>query len=101
MPEDIRIAHLKPLLLAGGESSRMGTPKHLLKLNGVYLYLHLVQHIIAACPECDTIYLSLKRASSVDLDLYRDGYAITIIYDEHYDTGSIGPAAGLLAAHSS
>ncbi|KAK2808323.1 hypothetical protein FQN50_004883 [Emmonsiellopsis sp. PD_5] len=55
------------LLLAGGQSSRMGTRKELLHLpsNEMPLFLHLARLLKCSCPDLDGIHLSLKDRSSV------------------------------------
>lgn len=116
------MASLKPLLLAGGKSSRMGTRKELLCLNGHEpMYKQLISILHAACPESDTIFLSLRdreyaKALQEDGDiadpnndqliLHVNGSSLTvqIIYDKGNGADSkrgedIGPAAGLLSAH--
>ncbi|KXJ87986.1 hypothetical protein Micbo1qcDRAFT_207739 [Microdochium bolleyi] len=58
------------LILAGGPSSRMGYPKHLLKLpNGRALYLALADTVHRACPHLPRIYISLAEGSYLDEDL--------------------------------
>lgn len=114
--------YLKPLLLAGGKSSRMGTRKELLCLNGHEpMYKQLISILHAACPESDTIFLSVRDseytkglqdggkvsgANKDQLTLHVDGSPLTvqIIYDhesgeEPKENRDIGPAAGLLSAH--
>lgn len=116
------MASLKPLLLAGGLSSRTGTRKELLCLeDNEPMYKRLISILHAACPESDTAYLSLRDRSSgqalygndnvgyspdvlLKLDVGRSTLAVQLIYDS--DDGSprdedadIGPAAGLLSAH--
>ena len=116
------MAYVKPLLLAGGKSSRMGTRKELLCLNGHEpMYKQLISILHAACPESDTVFLSLRdreyakalqeggemAGSTKDqLLLHVDGSPLTvqIIYDHENGEGSegnwdIGPAAGLLSAY--
>lgn len=59
------MATTKPLLLAGGRSSRMGTRKELLCLEGNEpMYKRLISVLHAACPESDTVYLSLRDRSA-------------------------------------
>jgi molybdopterin-guanine dinucleotide biosynthesis protein A len=100
---------LKVLILAGGHSSRMGSPKHLLPLHDGPLYLHLVRILHEALPKITTHHISLADRSVTDEMLRRENVEIsnaadtpnmitlnTIIDDAFLD---IGPAAGLLAAH--
>lgn len=102
---------IRPLLLAGGLSTRMGTPKHLLPwIDGKPSYQHTLEALRRACPGARTLYVSLRneeqyRSFSVDnaVSVTAD---IQPIYDSAGDgafkgCGSVnGPAAGLLAAHA-
>lgn len=106
----IEMDSIKLLILAGGRSSRMGSPKHLLQIpsTGQPLYTHIVQIMHAAFPSIHTIHISLTDQSSLD-DTLRQGtlslatrtgskcIELKTILDE--STQDIGPAAGLLAAH--
>ncbi|PGH07062.1 hypothetical protein AJ80_08075 [Polytolypa hystricis UAMH7299] len=105
---------LKPILLAGGQSSRMGRPKHLLPfIDGQPLYMHLLKLLKLACPASETIYMSLRdtaqqvehspKGSSAS-QKERGNFNIQFIYDGNGDERSyqqtdIGPASGLIAAH--
>jgi molybdopterin-guanine dinucleotide biosynthesis protein A len=101
---------LKVLILAGGHSSRMGSPKHLLPLPDGPLYLRLVRSLHDALPNTTTHHISFAQRSVLDGPLL-DGVVrlpgadnaksssieLKIIADDaHQD---IGPAAGLLAAY--
>ncbi|PKX88658.1 molybdenum cofactor guanylyltransferase [Aspergillus novofumigatus IBT 16806] len=114
---------LKPLLLAGGHSSRMGTRKELLRVVGdVPLFVHLLIILREASPESDVVFLSLHDHDSLKaiandrhitavahnqliLNRGTTTFPVHVVYDgpgvpsEHDSTGGIGPAAGLLAAH--
>lgn len=58
------------LILAGGPATRMGYPKHLLKLpNGHPLYLHVANLVHQACPHLSCIYISLAEGSYLDEDI--------------------------------
>jgi molybdopterin-guanine dinucleotide biosynthesis protein A len=100
---------LNILILAGGHSSRMGSPKYLLPLHNGPLYLHLSRILHEALPETTTHHISLADRSVTDEVLRREEVEVpnitdapstitlkTIIDDTSLD---IGPAAGLLAAH--
>jgi molybdopterin-guanine dinucleotide biosynthesis protein A len=100
----------KLLILAGGQSSRMGSPKHLLPVpsTGQPLYKHLINVMYRAFPETQTIYFSVAENSTLDDTLQQEELLLPTrsgntriemkkIPDE--STQSIGPAAGLLAAH--
>lgn len=56
---------LKPLLLAGGRSSRMGISKHLLRFpnddTNTPMYIHLIRELHAACDQTKDVYLSLRE----------------------------------------
>lgn len=120
--------NLKPLLLAGGLSSRMGVPKHLLPLpDGKPLYNRVILQLAASFPGVEELYMSLRRTSELDVQVH-DGLLadppgsrvsdarcsilgaqrnIRVLYDAEaavedthsLDSPSLGPAAGLLAAY--
>ena len=112
---------LKPLLLAGGRSSRMGARKELLRLpDGRPIYAHLLSILHEACPESDAVFLSqadrkatdelvqdysqVTRASDdlIVLDVEDMTIPVCVIHDYEDDAEGrieIGPAAGLLAAY--
>lgn len=96
---------LKPLMLAGGRSTRMKSPKHLLKLpDGTPLYQHQRDILRQACPDAPVVYMSLAQDSPVDEYFLNSALSgIHIVYDEEANdtTQSAGPAQGLLAAHRS
>lgn len=121
----LTMASMKPLLLAGGLSSRMGRRKELLRLpNGTPMYIHLISllHETLQLPKSDPVYLSLRDPSALQ-DLLQAGRAtklseehimiesssstgplpVQVLYDEdlpvHHEYGDIGPASGLLRAH--
>ena len=72
------------LLLVGGQSSRMGQAKHLLRLpNSCLLFDHMVDILKSAGP----VAISARRDQGIS-------HPRVII-----DSQSIGPASGLLAAH--
>jgi molybdopterin-guanine dinucleotide biosynthesis protein A len=101
---------LKVLILAGGHSSRMGSPKHLLPLPDGPLYIQLIRILHDALPETDTVHISIATRSDLD-DTLRSGIIhlssknasnstslkLELIADDTEQ--DIGPAAGLLAAH--
>ncbi|KAK4122021.1 hypothetical protein N657DRAFT_560307, partial [Parathielavia appendiculata] len=56
-----------PLILAGGRSTRMQSPKHLLPMpDGRPLYQHQLDLLAAACPNAPAIYISLAQDSILD-----------------------------------
>jgi molybdopterin-guanine dinucleotide biosynthesis protein A len=102
---------MKVLILAGGYSSRMGSPKHLLPFAGGPLYLQLVRILHGALPNITTHHISLADRSVTDEVLHTgeiqlcsgDDFAdktiaLKIVTDAAAQ--DIGPAAGLLAAHN-
>ncbi|RJE23111.1 hypothetical protein PHISCL_04558 [Aspergillus sclerotialis] len=112
---------LKPLLLAGGCSSRMGKPKELLLLpSGQPMYMHLLSILHQACPESETVYFSQRDRKATEAlmnddrityvsdnnmiihSIDRTSMPVRVIHDYKDDSKNnvaIGPAAGLLAAH--
>lgn len=113
---------MKGLLLAGGQSSRMGTRKELLCLpDGTPLFIHMVTILHQALPESGLIYLSLRDRSKLEdllipktVSQHSDDRIIVhsehgpvpvqVLFDEDLarcDHGEMGPATGLLRAHES
>ncbi|KAL4997467.1 MobA-like NTP transferase domain-containing protein [Aspergillus recurvatus] len=111
---------VQPLLLAGGRSTRMGTRKELLCLAEVPVYEHQLVRLHLACPESDTVCLSLPSpaflaqilespnverltASTLRLRHRTRSVLVRVLYDhpeEHEEAQEKGPASGLLAAHA-
>ncbi|RYP57938.1 hypothetical protein DL770_010543 [Monosporascus sp. CRB-9-2] len=109
-------ATICPLILAGGKSTRMGSPKHLLKLpNGKPLYQHQVDVLRAVLPG-SKVYISLAQESPLDEALQsarrdsekskapngpEDG-GLEVIFDSNVNSSaeSNGPAEGLLSAYN-
>ncbi|EED18047.1 hypothetical protein TSTA_118170 [Talaromyces stipitatus ATCC 10500] len=100
------------LILAGGQSSRMGSRKELLNHpSGLQMYQYLINTISQACPQLDTIYMSVKNENLVPpWELHRtqstgNKVSIRFIYDDSdhdkttHTAKDIGPAAGLLVAY--
>lgn len=93
---------VRPILIAGGHSTRMGSSKHLLKhVDGRPMYEHTLEVLQKALPKAETIYISLRTEEQyAELNGER-GYppmtTLQPLYDHSSD--SMGPAAGLLAAH--
>ncbi|KAL8365697.1 hypothetical protein RB595_004481 [Gaeumannomyces hyphopodioides] len=79
---------LRPLLLAGGRSTRMGSPKHLLPMpDGRPLYQHLAEALQAACPECPAVHVSLAYDSPLDARL-RFALISSLVDDDDGDSSS-------------
>lgn len=103
----LRSAHLPrvvvtPLLLAGGHSSRFGSPKHhAIWTDGRPLYTHMLELIKEACSDASDIFVSLRDPSNIN-EKITWGERFQLIYDTTRDSdeNDIGPAAGLLAAHA-
>lgn len=100
------IDSVKVLILAGGHSSRMGIPKHLLEVAGVPLYARLCQIVHEALPNTRMHHISLAKKSTKDdtlcnglLELCSNDSAMQLKIIEDDASLEIGPAAGLLAAH--
>lgn len=100
----------KLLILAGGHSSRMGSPKHMLPIprTDQPLYQHLISIMHAAFPKTRTIYLSVAGTSETD-DALEQGELrlagetgdsrVALVKIPDTTKQEIGPSAGLLAAH--
>lgn len=102
--EDRMDLKLKPLLVLGGLSTRMGARKELLPFPDTRpAYQHTLATIHSAVPTASTIYLSLASKSQSTVIAYTptnsSDPSIAFLYDEQREQ-SIGPAAGLLAAHA-
>jgi molybdopterin-guanine dinucleotide biosynthesis protein A len=75
------------------------------------MYQYLIDIISQACPELDTIYMSVKNEDVVPPSEMHSNQSkgtrisVEFIYDNQYDESAdsedIGPAAGLLAAYCS
>ena len=103
---------LTPLILAGGKSTRMKSPKHLLKMpDGRPLYQHQSQVLAKACPDSPVVYISLAQCTTITSESEQDNTAsassaaarnVEVIRDLHPNetAESAGPAAGLLAAYA-
>lgn len=110
---DIVSEQVQAVVLAGGLSSRMGQPKHLLRLpGGDTLLQHVIDQIVLGCPKIDQIYVSLRwtdnqREWLSDMTARNNTISIIVVYDDQDDDDDLGtdelrsqgPAAGMLAAH--
>lgn len=110
---------IKPLLLAGGNSSRMGSRKELLRLpnSDKLVYIHHLRMLQETCPESEMVYMSLRNRDAVgglccatDVTRVSDDtlalrgaeqdLGIRLLFDiDYFGNRDIGPAAGLLAAY--
>lgn len=116
------MSNIQPLLLAGGQSTRMGRRKELLRLpDSTPMFIHLISLLHSAAPESDCVYLSLRNRAALQallqpdmvhetsedlltIDLSHGKISVQVLYDEDlpgYNAhGEIGPASGLLRAHN-
>ncbi|RYO74057.1 hypothetical protein DL766_006346 [Monosporascus sp. MC13-8B] len=107
---------MHPLILAGGRSTRMGSPKHLLELpNGKPLYQHQADILRTVLPG-SKVYISLAQESPLDETLRSArGYSdddiascgsgngeLRVVFDSNVNSSaeSKGPAEGLLSAYN-
>jgi molybdopterin-guanine dinucleotide biosynthesis protein A len=121
MNSKIEDLELKPLLLVGGQSSRMGTRKELLPFpDGLLAFEHSLDTLHSAVPSATTIYISLHEPSQFLALKFKveeaseplNGNTATSNHDHDHapfpalkpifddQENDIGPAAGLLAAHT-
>lgn len=82
---------LKAIIIAGGQSSRMGRDKALLELDGSPLFARHVENLRLA--GFNEIYISTRKDASYLPELKR--LQVTPLFDLNE---SVGPASGLLAA---
>ena len=93
------------LLLAGGTSSRMKQPEHLLKRpNGTRFWSHTVGLLQRVLPHTREVFISLRDQSQTRDLIDRNEAKYHPLYDgafygNHVHLADIGPAAGLLTAH--
>lgn len=78
--------HVTGVVLAGGQSSRMGQDKSLLPLNGKPAITHICEALAAVCDDLIIISNTPEKYGFLDLPIYKD-----------VSTGK-GPLAGLHAA---
>lgn len=92
---------IEALILCGGQSSRMGQPKHsLIFPDARSIVSHLIERIRSAVSEISTVHISLRDEDQSFQKL--DDDQIQFIYDsDNYSVQrlDVGPASGLLAAH--
>jgi molybdenum cofactor cytidylyltransferase len=86
------------LVLAAGESRRMGQPKQLLDLAGTPLVAHAVEHALAAAVDGVVVVIG-SHASEVELALR--GYPVYRVFNPHFAQGQgASLAAGVRAMPS-
>lgn len=98
---------LQLLILCGGQSSRMGFPKHRLSIaRSEPIYETLFERCRQASPSIGGFYLSLRNPKQLaDLnDMRSNEKGASVLFDSELvidgqDVSDIGPAAGLLAAY--
>lgn len=118
-----QIIKMTPLLILGGQSTRMGTPKHLLSFpDSRPAYQHALDILQSAVPMAHDVFISVRNQDQLDgiskglasrgmeqniaqhsHDHDHDHETISVNYVPVIDAqhhGDIGPAAGLLAAHA-
>lgn len=96
-------SNIKPILIAGGFTSRIGSPKHFLpNTDGRLLYQHTFEELNQALPHVTTVYILLRNESKFSDTHALHAKAPSLHLEPLYDTISIsiGPAAALLAAHT-
>src|SRR3954447_3757103 len=73
----------RPLLLAGGMSSRMGSPKHLLvRPGGQVAYRHAIRLLPLAVPEAEGVCISVRDEGQVgDFDGAEEDINVRFIFD--------------------
>jgi len=115
--EESNVFELCSLILIGGQSSRMGSPKYLLPIpsiqNGglvstpLFIHstcLHVATRQLCSITPTNQVTLSTRSAAQADeLKLLINSptmadIAVDFVYDSH---NNAGPAAGLCAAHAS
>jgi molybdopterin-guanine dinucleotide biosynthesis protein A len=89
--------HLRLLLLAGGQSTRMGRDKFLLPVFDKPLYVYLIEELRQAFAVAKSIHISLHNEGQVEAANIDASLSIGVILDNVRER--LGPAAGLLAAH--
>ena len=84
------------LVLAGGESRRMGSDKALIPIQGKPAFLYFAELLT---PYCETVYVSCRTAHQLTLD---DDPTIMGLFDRPAHAGR-GPMSGILSylSHSS
>lgn len=93
----------KPLLLIGGNSTRMGEPKHLLVTpSGKTMLQHSFEMLSELCP-ATKVYVSLAQETPIDsfLRSRQDVAECILDLEPNCTVTSAGPAKGLLAAFRS
>ena len=93
-----------PLLLVGGKSTRMGEPKHLLKLpDGKTLIQHCYNLLLNFCPPHEKIHISAAQETQLGQFMSDNHDKVELVLDaDSNDTDiSAGPPAGLMAAYNS
>jgi molybdenum cofactor cytidylyltransferase len=86
------------LVLAAGESRRLGRPKQLLELRGKPLVCHVVEAALAASPDGVVVVIG-SHASEVELELRE--YPVFRVFNPHFAAGQGSSlAAGIRAIPS-
>lgn len=94
---------IKPLILAGGRSTRMhGQPKQFLVLpSGKTLIQRTIHLMKQVCGSAATVYISVSHENKSDFDELLNDKAIELIVDNEPNSTdkSAGPSSGMCAAH--
>jgi molybdenum cofactor cytidylyltransferase len=95
-PEVVRGRDVGIVILAAGNSSRLGRPKQLLTFGGKSLISHVVTEALAA--DLQPVVVVTGAYHEVICDALK-GQAVNVIHNPHWETGmASGIAAGLVAA---
>ena len=96
---------IRSLMLAGGLSSRMGSPKYLLRHpTGQAMYLRTLNLLQTALSSATEVFVSIRSADQIVDFTEATDFPVSFISDSSVlssfaGDNDIGPAAGLLAAH--
>ncbi|KAK3325011.1 MobA-like NTP transferase domain-containing protein [Apodospora peruviana] len=93
------IPRVNLLLLAGGQSSRMGRPKSLLPFpDGRPSYLHTLETLHRACPEAEGAYMTLREPSQLLQHNQLPSLPVEVHFIYNSQPENLGPGQGLMSA---
>lgn len=75
------------VVLAAGRSSRMGSPKALLPLDGQPLIGHLIHTLLATIPASQVVVVTGHESKRIQLAL--DGVAVTFAHNDRWESGGM------------